>query len=376
MDKYVQYTRKSIMKRAIARVTAAIVVIVIVVIAAVGVVVFMQSGTNTTTSTVSTTISSSSTSMMTTTTSTSSQLINLEYGYSGFIPGGYTPQMLEAAIVLGTWKDLGLNVSLVQFPSGEGSILSAMASGSLDVGDAGPLSLAPALAGGATVKLFGAEMVDSGYAVMVLSNSNVTSLAQVNGTKFSIGMTSVGSGTWVNANLMATAEGLTQGNDYTLVALGSPNAEFAALKQGTVQSIVFPVASALAFANRLGISIRFIANSTSLLPKPWIDLGFVAPTSFIQQHQSELHLFLQGYLNAYNYYKSNETWAQGFIQNYFNVSSSIASQIYTITVGGFAGNTTVTAPALQNALTLAENAGIITNTTNIPPVSSWYVNVK
>ena len=96
---------------------------------------------------------------------------------------GYLPSDHDAALFVadaqGLYKDKGINIELVQFNNG-GDLMTAMASGEVDVGYVGIAPVLSSVAKGVPVKVISSAQTD-GSGIVVTKESGITSAADLKG---------------------------------------------------------------------------------------------------------------------------------------------------------------------------------------------------
>ena len=308
---------------------------------------------------------------------TRTSVSSLSVGYGGPPScAGTTSLLLFVAEQIHAWDKYNLNVTLVNFPAGDAASLTALSNGQIQVDEANTETFGLELANGAPIKIFGQELIDGSWSLVVPANSSFTSVSQLKGSKITIATTSIGSTVWVENQLLGKAFGLQQGTDYVDQVASSVPTGYSLLQSGKVQAIMTPIPTAISFSQRQHFPIRFLANTSQVLPKPFIERSFISTNSYLQQNPSALVSFLNGFKDAYTYFANNATFSDNFISTCFGVSGSYATTIYNLMLGSFFSNpfgpSTV---ALNNVRTLGISAGVLNSTQAVPPASQWATNI-
>ena len=179
--------------RGITRLVATIVIVIILVLAAVAGIFFAYY----TPKASSTTTTQGTTSQASSTTSANTGPTNILVGYGGPPScAGTTSLLLFVGEQIHAWDKYNINVTLVNFPAGDAASLSALSNGQIQVAETNTETFGLALSNGEPIKIFGQELIDGSWSLVVPANSSFTSISQLKNSKITIGTTAIGSTVW------------------------------------------------------------------------------------------------------------------------------------------------------------------------------------
>jgi ABC-type nitrate/sulfonate/bicarbonate transport system substrate-binding protein len=149
----------------------------------------------------------------------------------------FTHLGLYVALERGLFKKRGVEVERISMPGGA-KVLTTLLSGDIDVGDLSTVNVLRAQIENRPAKIIGATYNMEIWALMVASGlkGKITTLADLK--ERTVGVTSIGAGSWGFANLAARAAGLDPARDIKIVPLGNISAILGALKSGKVDTAV------------------------------------------------------------------------------------------------------------------------------------------
>jgi NitT/TauT family transport system substrate-binding protein len=162
-------------------------------------------------------------------------------------------------------------------------------------GDICSLALEPIIQGydkGVRLTSFFARDPHYEYAVGVLANSPIKTLADFKGT--SIGEYSPGSGAEISTNNMLQGAGLTK-NDYTYIPIGNGAQAISAMTSGKVAGAAFPYVELLLYVAQADQHYRFFWNPVL---KDIGDVGYAATTATIASKADLLKRFARANAKA------------------------------------------------------------------------------
>lgn len=213
---------------------------------------------------------------------------------------GYLPSDHDAALFVadakGMFKDNNITVELVQFNNG-GDLMTAMASGEVDVGYLGITPVLSSVAKGVPVKVVSSAQTE-GSGIVVTKDSGIKTPADLKGKSIA----TPGEASIQHALLVyyLNQTGLTV-DDLNVSAMKVPSMNDA-LKTGQIDGIVTYQPYVSIAANQSNSEI--LANSTEILPKhPCCVVA--ASDNFIKDHEAELKIIVKVHENATKFINKN-----------------------------------------------------------------------
>jgi NitT/TauT family transport system substrate-binding protein len=136
----------------------------------------------------------------------------------------------------GFFANQGIDIERVVMPGGS-KVLGTLVSGDIDVGYFAAVSALQAQIQGRPIKIVGASHIMEIYTLVGRSDlkGTITKAADLKGRM--IGITSIGSGSWAFANLIASFAKFDPKTDFSVVPIGSLSALISALKTKRVDTV-------------------------------------------------------------------------------------------------------------------------------------------
>ncbi len=183
------------------------------------------------------------------------------------------------ALDRGFFKAQGVALEFQPFQGGP-ALLKAVLAKQMDIGVSGATDVPVFRATGAPVRYI-ASQVDRNHFTFNVA-PGITKLSDLKGK--SIGVTGIGSTTWISAVLLARQQGWDPERDVKIVALGGLDAQLAALARGETQAYVWGDGGAVTeLAGKSKILLRF----DSVMPK-WISQAYYATDEYIQGNKDTI----------------------------------------------------------------------------------------
>ena len=213
---------------------------------------------------------------------------------------GYLPSDHDAALFVadaqGKYKDAGIETELVQFNNG-GDLMTAMASGEVDVGYVGIAPVLSSVAKGVPVKVISSAQTE-GSGIVVTKDSGITSAADLKGK--SIATPGEASIQYVLLSYYLKQNGLTT-DDLNVSAMKVPSMNDA-LKTKQIDGIItFQPYVSIAANNSDNVVLE---NSSGILPNHPCCV-VVASDDFIKNHENETKEIIAIHENATEFINDN-----------------------------------------------------------------------
>jgi ABC-type nitrate/sulfonate/bicarbonate transport system substrate-binding protein len=218
-----------------------------------------------------------------------------------------------------------LDVQLVVMGGGIG--LRALIGGNVEFAATGEPAVLSAHLSGARLQL----LFTSYYKPLLwlYCDPKIKSLTELRGKK--IGVSGIGAATDTLMRDILKKHGIEGGREVAMLALGSPDARFIALKTGNVDAAVLP--EGLKFvADEAGLHelVSFLNEDVFLLS------GSVgAREGLIKSDRSLVEKFLRGTVKGLLYTQSNRSGALPYVVRTLKVKESHAEKIYDLSLSGF-----------------------------------------
>ena len=209
---------------------------------------------------------------------------------------------------LNQWADSGLSVKLISGDSG--TVSSALASGSADIGLQAGDTAGLAIVKGLKAKIIGAMILPWNQYLIASTKSGATKPEDLKGKKF--GITSFGSGGDYATETMAKKLGWSKG-DFSLVKIGGgPAGLSAALKSGTIDAFYWSSGTAYQIQEKgygkiIGSAVDYVGPTAFEV--------FIASDDIIKNHPDQVKAFMQGYVNAVQQIKADPTKGEKIMIN-------------------------------------------------------------
>jgi ABC-type nitrate/sulfonate/bicarbonate transport system substrate-binding protein len=244
------------------------------------------------------------------------------------------------------------NAKLEQFASGSTGILTAMESGSVQVGVTITDSALTAISKNVPITIVASwEASPVVQAMFANSNSSYTNLASLKGATFAVtGSTSLSG---IVTKILAGQEGWTS-TEYSMSPVGSPTAILAAVSQSkTTVGVLDPFVSALSSPN---YKIVGLVNET------WPEFSVVALNTFVAAHPNAIKAAIAMFSGVNTLFNTNPGGvAQKFMASYPLYNMTTAQYDYFMSTSHWSSDGTIHSLEYQSALTTLQNYGVITS---------------
>ncbi|WP_305553361.1 ABC transporter substrate-binding protein [Methanobrevibacter sp. V74] len=212
---------------------------------------------------------------------------------------GYLPSDHDAALFVadaqGQYKANGINTKLVQFNNG-GDLMTAMASGDVDVGYVGITPVLSSIANGVPVKVISAAQTE-GSGIVVAKDSGINSVSDLNGKKIATPGESSIQHMLLTYYLKQNGMSLS---DLKISSMKVPSMNDA-LKTGKIDGMI-TFEPYVSIAEKNGAKV-FVDSSEIIPDHPCCVV--VASDKFIDEHPNETQTILDIHENATNYINNN-----------------------------------------------------------------------
>ena len=220
---------------------------------------------------------------------------------------GYLPSDHDAALFVadaqGKFAENGIKTKLVQFNNG-GDLMTAMASGDVDVGYVGITPVLSSIAKGVPVKVISAAQTE-GSGIVVASDSGINSVSDLAGKKIATpGEASI---QHMLLTYYLTQNGMSI-NDLKVSAMKVPSMNDA-LKTGKIDGMI-TFEPYVSIAEKNGAKV--LAGSQDILPNHPCCV-VVASDKFIESHPNETAKILEIHEEATNFINNNTDEAAGLL---------------------------------------------------------------
>lgn len=199
-------------------------------------------------------------------------------------PSALNVYAMHSAIGEGYMAEEGLDVS-VEAVDGSALVLQAMAAGQAQIGEPGPAPLLAARARGEDVVFFYNLNPLSSFGVLVREESNYQVPTDLKGTVIGVG-TADGAEVGFTRTIL-TANGMTEGTDYTFLPVGDGGTAAAAFERGDIEAYAAATSDAAILATR-GLKLREITPDEY---KSYFANGFAALRSYIDANPDVIEGF-------------------------------------------------------------------------------------
>ena len=292
---------------------------------------------------------------------------NIEFGISVPISEEFIPAYV--AEHGGFWKQEGLNVTIVPF-KGDVSQMEAVAAGQIQFGSTGEIGSLISASQGTKFQAIAMNLAQADMVLYTLNSSKYTSCSQIKGA--TIAITSLGSLNDIMVRILAQRYNWTVGKNIFELSLGAFPAKYAALVANKTQVEIDSYDLVYSLEAKTGI--RVLCDMSTILPN-WVTEVLYASNNMISNHPNTVRKVLQGYFNAVNYCRANETYCAQMTAQYEKTTISVARQIDNrafLGPGGFSTNGTFTTQNI-NAMNYERSLMLSLNISNsLIPVSQYY----
>lgn len=354
-------------------------IIVLIIIAAVGWALYATASGTTTTQTQTVTQTQTGAQTVTqTVTQTTTQTLGAQTGLSA--PATSTDQFtistFAAAAVFANFyfvQEQGLakqyipDATFLSF-SNAGQMVQALSGGQIQILEADPTAVIPAIANGANIEIVGCTIsLPTSWQVIVKNDSSYQTLADLHGGTFAASSLTTTTA-YLTEYLLSQQFGWQLNKDFSMAGVGSLSSEYASLMSGSINALLqSPLSTYSAVSSG---QARSIYNFTTSYPAACL---FATPT-FVQQHpdavKATLYTFLQGGL----VWNTNPTAAYQTLQKNYGLDATGAAFDYSQLPYSSDGYITLT--GLQSAINLLVFGGAMSqNITASSIVSTQFVPV-
>ncbi|HTY79801.1 MAG TPA: ABC transporter substrate-binding protein [Candidatus Bathyarchaeia archaeon] len=202
----------------------------------------------------------------------------------------------QVAIEKGYFKQLGLDAELIPFKGGP-DLLKGVLSGSADIGITGATDPLVFRERGTPIRALATIVEKNHFTLTVVPK--VKRLEDLKGG--TIGVTVVGSTTWVFARMLAKKMSWDPEKDVRIIGVGGLDAQMAALKRGEVQGSIFGDAGVVLEAEGAG---HILMRLDELTPK-WISLVAYSTDEIIKTKKDVLQRTLKGIFQGARFCRDN-----------------------------------------------------------------------
>mgnify|MGYP005849612287 CR=1 FL=1 len=214
--------------------------------------------------------------------------------------GYYLP--ILAAQERGFFKEEGLEGEWVPF-GGSPAMYRAVAAKEIDFGLAPVASVMLSQARGIPVIAVAELIPNDPFLIWVRSDSRFKDPRELDGTV--MGVPRLGSTSHAYGQAMAKALGFKKGIKF--VGAGGLTEEMAALKAGSIDSIIEPLAITIPL--KMSGDIREIGSMTQFLPKEWLEHVVFATTDLIKKRPDVVRRGVRALLRGVDFIQKNPKWA-------------------------------------------------------------------
>lgn len=186
------------------------------------------------------------------------ELTPVSWGVAVRVPTPGQAPYSSVPLEMGYWEEEGLEVDVQGF-EGSGAVFQAIDANQLDVGQGPPSTLLSAIAQGAEMVAFYDHVPRNFLLPAVPEDSDIETVSDFQGK--TIGVANLEAGGVPLVRAMAQQEGLTEGDDFDIVAVGTGAEAVSFLERGEVEILTL-WDSAYAQIENLGIPLRLVGTET------------------------------------------------------------------------------------------------------------------
>jgi NitT/TauT family transport system substrate-binding protein len=239
--------------------------------------------------------------------------------------------VLDIGVERGIFAKYGIDLEISTM-SGEARLQQALTAGSLDVGLAGSSGAALSAKGAPVTAVAAFLNAPANFAVVVLNDSPIKSVADLKGKSLS-GATTGGLPEWLVKHLAVVqgwgAEGIRS------VSVGSPDASVSALRTHQVDGMMT--------GNTVGLTleqqgIAHIVVRMGDYAKDYHSALVFARNDFMQQSSEVLRRYLQGMFATIAYMRANKEQTGAIASRVMHLDRSILDRVYDIENGAFSSD--------------------------------------
>ncbi len=214
-----------------------------------------------------------------------------------YMPNMASSSALIAAIHMGYFKQVGLNIQLVQFATGPAEI-AAMGSGNIDISDIGFGAHSLLSKGQAQV----ITLDCTGLSDQILANKDkgIKTIADLKGK--TIG-TSLGTSSQIILDLALSSVGMTE-KDVKVVSM-DPSAAVTAMVTGKIDAAAIWSPSTYVVKEKMGDKAIMLANDNTFKNEMQFPGSYVVAPNYAAQHKDLCVKFVQGFFKGMDYRKDH-----------------------------------------------------------------------
>jgi NitT/TauT family transport system substrate-binding protein len=205
---------------------------------------------------------------------------------------------VSVALARGFFKQNGLNAEFVPFRGGP-DLLKAVIGGEILLGLTGGTDILVFREAGAAIKMVATAIEGNHFTLNV--RPEIRTVGELRGK--AIGVTKVGSTTWIFARMLAHENGWDPDRDVQIVALGGFDAQVAALTRGEIQAIIWGDGGAVLEAQG---KAKILKRLDSVTPK-WISGIAYASEDAIDKRPDDIRKILRALFQAMRYMGEHAT---------------------------------------------------------------------
>src|SRR5712691_4076144 len=200
------------------------------------------------------------------------------------------------ALEKGYFKQAGLDAEMIPFKGGP-DLLKGVLSGAADIGLTGATDPLVFRDRGTTIRAL-ATLVEKNHFTLTVG-PQIKKVEDLKGG--SIGVTVVGSTTWVFARMLAKKMGWEPEKDIKIVGVGGLDAQAAALRRGETQACIFGDAGAVLESQGIG---KILMRLDEVTPK-WISLVAYSTDDNIKAKKDTLQRTLRAIFQGHKFFREN-----------------------------------------------------------------------
>ena len=196
----------------------------------------------------------------------------------------------------GFFKQNGLDAEMIPFKGGP-DLLKGVLSGAADIGLTGATDPLVFRERGTTIRAVATILEKNHFTLTV--TPQIKRLEDLKGG--TIGVTAVGSTTWVFARMLAKKMGWDPEKDVKIVGVGGIDAQAAALRRGETQGVIFGDAGAVLESQGVG---RIIMRLDEVTPR-WISLMAYSTDELLKTKKDALQRTLRAIFQGHRFCREN-----------------------------------------------------------------------
>jgi len=247
------------------------------------------------------------------------------------------PALPEATIWLakdaGFYQKEGLNVEVVEVQA-QTSIVDAMRSGDLDVGNIGP-DVVIRLTAQKTLPMVAIDSPDARSHFVIVSKDTINSVADLKGKSFAVA--SQGSFDQTESQKVMRASGIDP-DSVQYVVLGAPAARLSALAAGRIDATTTSIGTWVTIQNQKGIKL-LVDESSYFKADPAVNKVNAVTAKLLKQKQQELTRFNAAIIKASRAFAANkQTWVDAMKTRRSDIAETDLNNLWDQFKGAWAVN--------------------------------------